>query len=323
MSRRMIVGAAQMGPVERHHTTEEVASRMTALLERAARRSVELLVFPELTSIPFFPHWVIDDREELLTYYDRDTPFARVQSFYRRAAELGIAVVVGYAEQTAEDRLFNSSVLVDESGEVALKYRKIHLPGFSEPQDAEHQILEKRYFEVGDLGFPVVDWKHTRVGLAICNDRRWAETYRVMALQRAEVICIGYNTPVVTPHLPEIDTLTEFHNHLSMQAGAYQNSLWVIGVGRGGVEEGVEQIGGSAIIAPSGEIVAQASSRGDELITADIDLDMVKRYRQDVFNFVHHRRPEHYGAVAEKVHPRWSDDVQRIGLPGETWENND
>lgn len=313
MSRRMIVGAAQMGPVECHHTAEEVAARMTCLLEQAAQRGVELLVFPELASVPFFPHWVIGDREELLSYYDLDTPFARVRSFFDRAAELDIAVVMGYAEQTTEGRLFNSSVLADGSGKVALKYRKIHLPGFGEPQSAEHQLLEKRYFEVGDLGFPVAGWKNTRVGLAICNDRRWAETYRVMALQRAEIVCLGYNTPVTTPHLPEINTLTEFHNHLSMQAGAYQNSLWVIGVGKAGLEEGVEQIGGSAIIAPSGEIVAQATSRGDELITADIDLDMVKRYRQDVFNFAHHRRPEAYQTISAPVDPHWSDDVQRVG----------
>lgn len=313
MSRRMIVGAAQMGPVERQHSAEEVSARMTDLLEQAARRGVELLVLPELASVPFFPHWVIEDRAELLSYYDLDTPFARVSSFFTRAAELGIAVVMGYAEQTAEGRLFNSSVLADEAGDVALKYRKIHLPGFGEPQEAEHQLLEKRYFEVGDLGFPVAAWKRTRVGLAICNDRRWAETYRMMALQRAEIVCLGYNTPITTPHLPEIDTLTEFHNHLSMQAGAYQNSLWVIGVGKGGVEEGVEQIGGSAIIAPSGEIVAQATSRGDELVTADIDLDMVKRYRQDVFNFAHHRRPEHYAAVSAPVDPRWSEAVQSVG----------
>ena len=139
----------------------------------------------------------------------------------------------------------------------------------------------------------------------------------MLALKRAEIVCLGYNTPITTPHLPDIDTLTEFHNHLSMQAGAYQNSLWVVGVAKAGIEEGVEQIGGSAIIAPSGEIVAQATSRGDELITADIDLDMVKRYRRDVFNFAHHRRPEHYEPISAPVDFRWSEGVQGLGLMSE------
>lgn len=255
------------------------------------------MVFPELAAVPFFPHWVIEDREALIRYYDLDSPIRRVPSVFDRARDLGVAVVLGYAERTATDHLFNSSVFYDDAGELLLKYRKVHLPGFSTPQDAEHQLLEKRYFEVGDLGFPVADWSGTKVGLAICNDRRWAETYRVLAINGAELVCLGYNTPVRTPHLPEIDTLTTFHNHLSMQAGAYQNSMWVVGVAKAGIEEGVEQIGGSAIIAPSGEIVAQASSQGDELVIADIDLDMVTRYRKEVFSFGHHRRPEHYGAI--------------------------
>lgn len=312
-SRRLVVGAAQMGPVERSHSSAEISERMIRLLEHASCRGVELLVFPELASVPFFPHWVIEDHDELLRYYDLDTPYARIARFFDRAKELEVGIVMGYAEQTSEGRLFNSSVLVDDRGEVALKYRKVHLPGFGLPQKAEHQLLEKRYFEVGDLGFPITDWKSTRLGLAICNDRRWAETYRMMALQGAELICLGYNTPVKTPHLPEIDTLTEFHNHLAMQAGAYQNSMWVIGVGKGGVEEGVEQIGGSAIVAPSGEIVAQATSQGDEVISADIDLDMVKRYRRDVFNFAHHRRPEHYAKIAEPIDSNWNVKASEKG----------
>lgn len=299
MSRELVVAAAQMGPVERKESVESVAGRMVSLVERAASRGSQLVVFPELAAVPFFPHWVIDDRQELLAYYDLDEPVGRTPDVFRRARELGIAIVIGYAERTEQNRLFNSNALYDKSGELILKYRKVHLPGFGTPQEAEHQLLEKRYFEVGDLGFPVAEWSGTKVGLAICNDRRWAETYRAMALQGAEIVCLGYNTPVRTPHLPEIDTLTNFHNHLAMQAGAYQNSMWVVGVAKAGVEEGVEQIGGSAIVAPSGEVVAQATSQADELISAEIDLDMVTRYRRDIFNFAHHRRPEHYGIIAQ------------------------
>ncbi|MBT2588172.1 hypothetical protein J7I86_20375 [Arthrobacter sp. ISL-95] len=192
--------------------------------------------------------------------------------------------------------------MVDEHGDVIHRYRKIHLPGFETIQEgAPFQNLEKRYFEVGDLGFGVQPWRDTKIGLAICNDRRWAETYRVLALRGAELVCLGYNTPTTTPHLSESNDLTDFQNHLSMQAGAYQNSMWVIGTAKAGTEEGVSQIGGSAIIAPSGEIVAAAKTLGDELVTAEIDLDMVTRYRRDVFNFSHHRRPEHYLPIVEPV----------------------
>lgn len=300
-TRRMVVAAAQMGPVEHAESIERVVGRMIDLLEQASGRGAQLVVFPELAAVPFFPHWVIDDRSTLLSYYDLETPYNRIPQVFDRAQELGIALVVGYAERTESEQLFNSNALFDESGDLRLKYRKVHLPGFATPQAAEHQLLEKRYFEVGDLGFPVADWGGTRVGLAICNDRRWAETYRVLAIAGAELVCLGYNTPVRTPHLPEIDPLTVFHNHLAMQAGAYQNSMWVIGVAKAGTEEGVEQIGASAIIAPSGVIIAQATSQEDELVVAEIDLDMVTRYRRDVFNFLHHRRPEHYQAISEVI----------------------
>jgi predicted amidohydrolase len=142
------------------------------------------------------------------------------------------------------------------------------------------------------------------VGLLICNDRRWAESYRVLALQGAELVCLGYNTPVKTPHLPETDPLADFQSHLSMQAGAYQNSLWVVGAAKAGIEEGVDQIGGSAVFAPSGEIVARARTKDDELVVAEIYLDMSARYRKDIFSFSQHRRPEHYGLIFEPVDVR-------------------
>ena len=78
-----------------------------------------------------------------------------------------------------------------------------------------------------------------------------AETYRVMGLQGVEMVLLGYNTPRHHPPAPEHDRLTEFHNQLSMQAGAYQNGTWVVGVAKCGVEEGCEMIGNSSIIAPT------------------------------------------------------------------------
>jgi len=94
------------------------------------------------------------------------------------------------------------------------------------------------------------------VGMCLGDDRRWPETYRVMARQGVELIVLGYNTPAHHPPAPEQDLLANFHNTLVMQAGAYQNGTWVVGVAKCGLEEGVLQIGQSQIIAPSGETVA-------------------------------------------------------------------
>jgi predicted amidohydrolase len=137
------------------------------------------------------------------------------------------------------------------------------------------------------------------VGILICNDRRWPESYRILALQGVELILIGYNTPVREPALPDADHLANFQNHLSMQAGAYQSSSWVVGVAKAGIEEGVEQIGQSCVIAPSGEIVAQTCTLADEVIVARCDLDMAVRYKTEVFNFAVNRKPQYYQAITE------------------------
>jgi predicted amidohydrolase len=178
----------------------------------------------------------------------------------------------------------------------------VHLPGHDEfDPNRKFQHLEKRYFEVGDLGFPV--WRSLGgiIGMCICNDRRWPETYRVMGLQGAEMILLGYNTPMVNSQSDESPHLRMFHNHVTMQSGAYQNSTWVVGVAKAGNEDGNELMGGSCIIAPSGEIVALCRSLGDELVVADCDLDACTFGKTTIFNFAAHRRPEHYGSITSQT----------------------
>src|SRR6185369_11255153 len=143
---------------------------------------------------------------------------------FSEAERLGVAFTLGYAELVEEEgriRRFNTAILVD-AGRIVAKYRKVHLPGHAEhePQRA-FQHLEKRYFEVGNLGFPVTRHRGALMGMCICNDRRWPESYRVLGLQGVELVMIGYNTPLHNPVAPEHDALSGFHNHLVMQSGAY------------------------------------------------------------------------------------------------------
>jgi predicted amidohydrolase len=111
---------------------------------------------------------------------------------------------------------------------------------------------------------------------------------------------LGYNTPLHNPPAPDQDEHTWFHNQLSMQAGAYQNGTWAIGVAKGGTEEGVPSLADSQIIAPSGKVVARAAGDGDELIVHRCDLDAGKSYASTIFNFERHRRPETYGLIVER-----------------------
>ena len=114
------------------------------------------------------------------------------------------------------------------------------------------------------------------------------------------MVMIGYNTPVHNPPAPEHDDLSLFHNQLVMQAGAYQNGTWVVGVAKAGVEEGVDQIGGSCIIAPSGEVVAACTTKCDEIALARCDLDLCNSYKRTTFNFDVHRQPRAYRMIVER-----------------------
>ncbi|MBT4496867.1 MAG: N-carbamoyl-D-amino-acid hydrolase, partial [Gemmatimonadetes bacterium] len=255
MSRLVTVGAAQFGPVARSESREQVVDRLLALLHEGHERGCDLVVFTEVALTAFFPHWFMENREEIDAYFEREMPGSETQRLFDEAKRLGIGFHLGYAELTEEEgrmRRFNSSILVDEKGVVVGKYRKIHLPGYAEFQPGQpFQNLEKLYFEVGNLGFRTWRAFGGIFGMCICNDRRWPESFRVLGLQGVEMVLLGYNSPVHNPANPASDHLANFHNLLSMQAGAYQNATWVVGVAKAGIEEGVEQIGQSCIIAPS------------------------------------------------------------------------
>ena len=305
MPRIVTVGGAQLGPIPRSESRPEVVLRLLALMHDAARGGCDLIVYPEAALCAFFPHWLVEGDQELDSYFETAMPNADVQPLFDAARRLRIGFHLGYCEldfSTGRKRRFNTSILVDKDGSIVGKYRKIHLPGGHDTIPGNpFQNLEKRYFEVGDLGWPVWQAFGGRVGMMICNDRRWPEAYRVMGLQGVELIVLGYNRPVHNPAMPETDDLGNFHNQIVMAAGAYQNGCFVVGVAKAGVEEGVDQIGQSSVFAPSGELLVRCVSLGDELQIARCDLDLCASYKTSIFNFAKHRRPEHYSLIVERT----------------------
>jgi N-carbamoyl-D-amino-acid hydrolase len=301
MARRMVVAVAQLGPIGRAETRASAVRRMLALMREAKGRGAALVVFPELALTTFFPRWFFEDEHELDPFYETGVPNTATAPLFEAAAELEMGFYLGYAELDRSGPRpvrYNSSVLVDPAGRIVGKYRKVHLPGHADHEPwRPFQHLEKRYFAPGDLGFPVFEAMDGRVGMCICNDRRWPETWRVLGLRGAELVCLGYNTPTHRPPVPQHDHLNSFHHLLSLQAGAYQNGLWVAAAAKAGPEEGCMLLGHSAIVAPTGEIVAMSSTVEDELITAAVDLDRCREVRDHIFNFRLHRRPEHYGII--------------------------
>ena len=298
MSRIITVGAAQLGPIQKEHTKTSAVERLIALMRQASSNGCDLVVFPELALTTFFPRWFVDDITEADHWYETSMPSPVTQPLFDEARRLSIGFSLGYAELTPDGHRFNTQILVEKDGSVVAKYHKVHIPGHEHHEpDRPFQHAERYYFEPGPEGFGV--WKAfgARVGMMICNDRRWPETYRVMGLKGVEMILCGYNTPIHYVPDPSQDILQGFHNALVMQSGAYQNGTWVVGVAKGGVEEGVDSLGQTCIVAPSGQIVAQAYTTGDELVVARCDVDWCARYKDTLFNFDKYRRPEVYGSI--------------------------
>ena len=309
MSRTLTVAAAQLGPIQRAEGRDVAVARMVRLMERAHARGAELVVFPELALTTFFPRHFLENRADADPWFETALPSNETAPLFDAARRLNLSFHLGYAERTPDGHHYNTAVLVNPAGQIMLKYRKVHLPGHAEfdPKRAV-QHLEKRYFEVGNLGFPVIraplgHLDGVNTGMMICNDRRWPESWRVLGLQSVELVMLGYNTPSLNQAASgfEAPHLRVFHSHLSIQAGAYQNATFAVAVAKAGTEDGNELFGHSIIVNPQGEIIAQATTWDDELVVADCNLDQCQLGRTTIFAFDKHRRPEAYTPITAQT----------------------
>src|SRR6202030_2229365 len=241
--RNLKVAAAQLGPIQKAATPQAGVARMLDLMRQA--EGCDLIVYPELALTTFFPRWYWKDRSEADIWFEREMPSAATGPLFEEAKRAAMAMSVGYAELTPDGHRFNTSILVDKAGTIVGKYRKVHLPGHDEfDPKRSHQHLEKRYVEPGALGFPAWRMLDGVFGMCICNDRRWPETFRVMGLQGAELVVLGFNTPSLNIHWPEPPHLRMFTHLLLLQAHAHGNALWVGPAAKCGAEDGFHMIGG-------------------------------------------------------------------------------
>ncbi|SFK38556.1 nitrilase-related carbon-nitrogen hydrolase [Falsiroseomonas stagni] len=309
MTRKLIIAGAQLGPIQRADSRAATLARLVALLEAAAAKGAKLVVFPELAFTTFFPRWPMDrDAPELVGCFEAAMPNPQVQPLFDRARELGVGFYIGYAELTPDGHRFNSAITVGPDGAILFKYRKIHLPGSDHVKPGQtYQQLEKMYFEYGDMGFPVQRgpdaWGRPVLGMLVCNDRRWPEGWRCLGLQGVELVMVGYNSAAYDPNGGdgESEELRTFHSILAAQSNAYMNATWAIAVAKAGVEDGAGLIGGSVIVDPNGQVVAQATTKGDEVIVAEVDFDACRQGKEKMFNFAQHRRPQHYRRIVDQV----------------------
>ncbi len=309
MARKVHLAAAQLGGANLSDSRERMVARMRELLRQAHARGVRFVVFPELALSTFFPrYWYEHQAEVDALFFERDMPSPVTAPLFEDARRWGIGMYLGYAELSevaGHTRRFNTAILVSPAGEIIGKYRKVHLPGHAEHKPgAAFQHLEKKYFEVGDLGFR--SWRlpalhDAIVGMLICNDRRWPEAFRALTLQGAELVTLGFNTPTENLHYPEPPALRVHHHLIMAQAMAFMNATWLVQTAKCGFEDGYRMLGQSLIVAPSGEIVAKTVGEDDELISFDADLDLAQDLKRTMFNYAAHRRPEHYRILIDRV----------------------
>jgi Asp/Glu/hydantoin racemase/predicted amidohydrolase len=326
MARIIRIAAAQVGAVHRTDQRPDTMQRLVRLLEDAASKGAQVVLFPECTFTTFFPRYLIEDEAELKSYFEHGdvTTSEKSRAIFEKAKELRVDISIGFAEATAEGDHYNACVYYHaKSGSILSKYRKVHLPGdvdpFPEP-DAVNQ-LEKRYFKPGDLGFKafrVPDLTETTsnngepiFGMMICNDRRWAEAWRCLGLQGVEVVFTGFNTPGWAPQMwgsssdqspKEAHAEAIFHHKLVMQAHSYTNACFSVSAARCGMDDGkFDLVGGSTIIGPDGKIIAESTTEEDEVIIADCDLDLCLPGKKRTFDFARHRRTEHYAILTTQT----------------------
>ena len=322
MARKIRIAAAQMGATHLKDERKQTLNRMLALLDSAVSQGAELVLFPETAFTTFFPRHLINDPNELASFFEHGdvTTSPTAAPLFDKAREYGVDIAVGFAEATDSGERFNGCVYYHgKTGSILSKYRKIHLPGDFEPfadPNATNQ-LEKRYFKPGNLGFnafrvpDLADKSEPIMGMMICNDRRWPEAWRCLGLQGVEVVLCGYNTAGFAPHLWGSDTKQDpqqaeqhalFLHKLTMQSNSYMNATFSVCAARCGMDDGkYSLIGGSCITDPEGRIMAESKTLEDEVIVADCDLDLCKQGKTRTFDFARHRRVEHYLRIVEQT----------------------
>lgn len=250
-----------------------------ALIEEAVKNGAQLIVLPELANSGY----VFQTRKEAFDLAEEIPSGESCNYWGQLATDLGVTIVAGIAERE-EGKLFNSAIVTGPTGFIG-KFRKVHLWG-----------EESLFFEPGNVGFPVFHTPHGRIGVMICYDGWFPESYRLLAMQGADIVCVPTNWVPMPGQDPSRDAMA---NILAM-ASAHSNSLFVAAADRVGTERGQPFIGQSLIVSHNGwPIAGPASHNDEEIIYAQINLADARRKRNlNAFNqLLRDRRTDVYDEV--------------------------
>ncbi len=255
------------------------------LIEQAAKKKTQILCLQELFYGPYFCAEQ-DRRWYDLTEKVPDGPTTKLMQ--KLAGKYGMAIVVPVYEEEMSGLYFNTAAVIDADGKYLGKYRKHHIP------HVHPGFWEKFYFTPGNLGYPAFDTKFARIGVYICYDRHFPEGARILGLNGAEIV---FN-PSAT-----VAGLSEYLWELEQPAHAVANGYFVGAINRVGTEKPWsigEFYGKSYFCNPRGKIIAQASRDKDEVLVADLDLEMINEVRR-TWQFFRDRRPDSYGPLTAQT----------------------
>ena len=283
MSRSVRCGLIQAhNPLGPDHSLAQIKKAMIdkhlKLIERAARNKVQVLCLQELFYGPYF---CAEQNQKWYEMTERVPEGPTTKLMQKIAARHKMVIVVPVYEEEMTGLYFNTASVIDADGRYLGKYRKHHIP------QVAPGFWEKFYFTPGDTGYPVFQTRYAKVGVYICYDRHFPEGARILGLNGAEIV---FN-PSAT-----VAGLSEYLWELEQPAHAVANGYFVGAINRVGVEKPWsigEFYGKSYFCNPRGKIVAQASRDKDELVVADLDLDMIAEVRK-TWQFFRDRRPDSY-----------------------------
>ena len=269
--------------------------RMTRLMKEASDCGCDLIVFPELALTSFFPYFYIEAEQTLLRFFEKGRiELGIAKPLFDHAQRLEISFSFGYAECTIDAnyhntcKRYNTYILIDKKGTI-YKYRKTHIPGFEKPRSGEDTFqFERGQFHSSQEGYPVFDTRilekgdealNVKVGMIICHDRRYNAPYLIMGMQKVDIILNGYNTPFSLPFAKVLDEYAYKFHYLPLQAQAITEGTFIISVARAGSVFGINQIAGTCIIDPNGNLLEKTELLAEELIRVELDLNICETVR--------------------------------------------
>ncbi len=250
-------------------------------VEEAADEGVQILCFQEIFTTPYF---CAEQKTRWYEAVEKIPDGETVKMMQSVAKEKGMVLIVPIYEEEMSGIYYNSAAVIDADGKFLGKYRKNHIPHVAPG------FWEKFYFRPGNLGYPCFDTAVGRIGVYICYDRHFPEGARALGLNGAEII---FN-PSAT-----VAGLSEYLWKLEQPAHAVANGYFVGAINRVGHEKPWdigEFYGQSYFCDPRGQIVAEASRDKDELVVADLDMDLIREVR-NTWQFFRDRRPDSYDSL--------------------------